>query len=115
MVLSVAFWKHRFLANRMRWPAARPAAVRIECHSEFSLFHGRPEAFMATDLIPPRPEFSAILREQETYAAGESDDVGNRINSWFDLLMIQSGMGITRAWCWLCVCSVASLWVVWSS
>lgn len=50
---------------------------------------------MATDLIPPRPEFSAILREQETYAAGESDDVGNRINSWFDLLMIQSGMGIT--------------------
>jgi len=49
---------------------------------------------MATDLIPPRPEFSAILREQETYAAGESDD-GNRINSWFDLLMIQSGMGIS--------------------
>lgn len=50
---------------------------------------------MATDLITPRPEFSAILREQETYAAGESDDVGNRINSWFDLLMIQSGMGIS--------------------
>ena len=50
---------------------------------------------MSSDIITPRPEFQGILREQETYATGESDDVGNRINSWFDLLMIQSGMGFS--------------------
>ena len=50
---------------------------------------------MASDLITPLPEFGSILREQETYSTGDSEDVGNRINSWFDLLMIQSGIGLS--------------------
>ncbi len=50
---------------------------------------------MASDLITPLPEFGGILREQETYSTGDSEDVGNRINSWFDLLMIQSGIGLS--------------------
>ncbi len=50
---------------------------------------------MASDLITPLPEFGGILREQETYSTGDSNDVGNRINSWFDLLMIQSGIGLS--------------------
>lgn len=68
---------------------------------------------MATELITPRPEFSAILREQETYAAGDSDDVSNRINSWFDLLMIQSGIGLSPsmvlALCLLCGIALGGL------
>ncbi len=50
---------------------------------------------MSSDIITSRPEFQGILREQETYATGESEDMGNRINSWFDLLMIQSGIGFS--------------------
>lgn len=50
---------------------------------------------MSSNLITSRPEFGGILREQETYATEDSNDVGNRINSWFDLLMIQSGIGLS--------------------
>jgi len=50
---------------------------------------------MSSEVITPHPEFGGILREQETYATGESDDMGNSINSWFDLLMIQSGIGLS--------------------
>ncbi len=50
---------------------------------------------MSSEVITPRPEFQGILREQETFATGDSEDVGNRINSWFDLLMIQSGIGLS--------------------
>lgn len=60
---------------------------------------------MASDLITPLPEFNGILREQETYASGDSDDVGNRINSWFDLLMIQSGIELSPSMVLvLCLC-----------
>lgn len=50
---------------------------------------------MASDLMTPSSEFQGILREQETFASGDSDDLGNRINSWFDLLMIQSGIELS--------------------
>lgn len=61
---------------------------------------------MSSDLITPRPEFGGILREQETFATGESEDMGNRINSWFDLLMIQSGIGFSPSLVLaLCLCS----------
>lgn len=50
---------------------------------------------MSSEVVTPLPEFGGILREQETYATGDSDDMGNRINSWFDLLMIQSGIGLS--------------------
>ena len=65
---------------------------------------------MSSDLITPRPEFGGILREQETFATGESEDVGNRINSWFDLLMIQSGMGLSPSMVLaLCLCCGVAL------
>jgi tight adherence protein B len=52
---------------------------------------------MATDLkrplaIAPLPEFAGILRQDEIYARGQVDDVAERINGWFDRLMIQSGV-----------------------
>ncbi len=50
---------------------------------------------MSSEVITPRPEFGGILRQQETYAENDSDDLGNRINSWFDLLMIQSGIELS--------------------
>lgn len=50
---------------------------------------------MSSEAITPRPEFGGILRQQETYAENNSDDLGNRINSWFDLLMIQSGIELS--------------------
>lgn len=50
---------------------------------------------MSSEVITPRPEFGGILREQETYAENNSDNLGNRINSWFDLLMIQSGIELS--------------------
>ncbi len=50
---------------------------------------------MSSEVITPRPEFGGILREQETYAESNSNDLGNRINSWFDLLMIQSGIELS--------------------
>ncbi|MFO1006228.1 MAG: type II secretion system F family protein [Planctomycetaceae bacterium] len=50
---------------------------------------------MSSEVITPRPEFGGILRQQETYAESNSDNLGNRINSWFDLLMIQSGIELS--------------------
>ncbi len=49
---------------------------------------------MTTTIIPDR-EFADILREHETYSVPGDDSFGNRINRWFDDLMIQSGLGIT--------------------
>ncbi|RLS55769.1 MAG: pilus assembly protein TadB [Planctomycetota bacterium] len=65
---------------------------------------------MASDLITPQPEFAGILREQETFARDDSNDMGNRINSWFDLLMIQSGIGLAPSMVLaLCLCSALTL------
>ncbi len=52
---------------------------------------------MATDILPhiqikPRPEFSAILKQQETFAQPGKEGTSNNINGWFDRLMIQSGI-----------------------
>ena len=46
---------------------------------------------------PPvaRSEFSGILKEQETFGTGRGDDTADQINSWFDELMLQSGLGIS--------------------
>lgn len=52
---------------------------------------------MSATAIEVRPEFAGILKPQETYAQPDREDVGNRINSWFDLLMIQSGFGWSPA------------------
>ncbi len=65
---------------------------------------------MASDLMTPRSEFGGILRQQETFATDETDDLSNRINSWFDVLMIQSGIGLSPSMVLaLCLCSGVAL------
>lgn len=53
---------------------------------------------MATDFIPtripPQPAFEGILRDADNYGTGDEDDAADRLNTWFDRLMIQSGMSI---------------------
>jgi tight adherence protein B len=44
---------------------------------------------------PKRPTFSGILKEQETFGLGHGEDAADQINSWFDDLMLQSGMAIS--------------------
>lgn len=65
---------------------------------------------MSSDLLTNHPEFAGILRQQETFASGDSKDVGNQINSWFDLLMIQSGIALSPSMVLaLCLCSGVAL------
>lgn len=64
---------------------------------------------MSTHAIQPRPEFAAILRDQHEFAVPGRDTLGNRLNGWFDRLMIQSGAEIVPAMLLaLCVCSAAA-------
>jgi tight adherence protein B len=42
--------------------------------------------------IEPKPEFAGILKNVETFGAGRPDDPADRLNSWFDALMLQSGV-----------------------
>lgn len=41
------------------------------------------------------PAFAGILKEQEVYGRGQRDDAADQINSWFDDLMLQSGLEIS--------------------
>ncbi|MCA8997136.1 MAG: type II secretion system F family protein [Planctomycetaceae bacterium] len=45
--------------------------------------------------ISQHSEFSQILRDDEQYAVEGDGSFGNRLNTWFDELMLQSGLGIT--------------------
>ena len=52
---------------------------------------------MATEVTPirpiePLPEFAGILQEREVFATGQGDHMSNRVNGWFDRLMVQSGI-----------------------
>lgn len=49
---------------------------------------------LANSTIEPLPAFSEILRDQELFGSREDDSVGNSINTWFDDLMIQSGIEV---------------------
>jgi tight adherence protein B len=44
--------------------------------------------------IPVRPEFAKILREEEVFGSGTGKDLEDRLNSGFDLLLVQSGLEI---------------------
>src|SRR5258708_26378051 len=44
--------------------------------------------------VPPRPEFEKIVRTDELFATGTGDDLEERLNSAFDLLLIQAGLGL---------------------
>ncbi|MBC8117687.1 MAG: type II secretion system F family protein [Candidatus Saccharimonas sp.] len=57
---------------------------------------------------PPvaQSEFSGILKERETFGTGRGDDTADQINSWFDELMLQSGLGISPSMLLaICLCS----------
>lgn len=61
---------------------------------------------------PPtsQPEFAGILKEQETFGTGRGEDAADQINSWFDELMLQSGLGISPSMMlMLSVCSALTL------
>lgn len=47
--------------------------------------------------LKPLPEFAGILRDDETYGTGAGQDVDDRLNSWFDKVMLQSGLGLSPA------------------
>lgn len=56
--------------------------------------------------LTPQPEFAGILKEQETFGTGRGDDAADQINSWFDELMLQSGLGISPSMMVaVCACS----------
>jgi tight adherence protein B len=60
--------------------------------------------------IPPKSEFAGILKEQETFGTGRGDDAADQINSWFDELMLQSGLGISPSMMVaLCMCSAITV------
>lgn len=51
-------------------------------------------AVIANQPIEQVSEFAGILRDQEVFGSEENNGFGNSINSWFDQLMLQSGMGV---------------------
>lgn len=55
-----------------------------------------------------RPEFSGLLREDNQFARGESEGVGESVNGWFDALLIQSGIR-TSPGVWLGLSLLSSL------
>src|SRR5260221_1966657 len=44
--------------------------------------------------IAPRPEFEKILRDDEVFGSGVGNDLEDRLNNAFDLLLIRSGLEI---------------------
>jgi tight adherence protein B len=60
--------------------------------------------------LTPQPEFAGILKEQETFGTGRGEGAADQINSWFDELMLQSGLGIGPSlMLMLSVCSALAL------
>jgi tight adherence protein B len=60
---------------------------------------------MAATAIQSQPQFAGILKEVETFGTGRREDASDRLNSWFDLLMLQSGVGMAPSLVlMLCLC-----------
>ena len=58
----------------------------------------------------PASDFSGILKERETFGSGRGDDTADQINSWFDELMLQSGLGLSPSMLLAtCLCSGLAL------
>lgn len=51
-------------------------------------------AVLTNKPIERRSEFASILRDQEVFASESDTGLNRSINSWFDRLMVQSGIGI---------------------
>ncbi len=70
---------------------------------------------MATEVlnptkIKPSREFAGILKDHEPYAHGDQDDLADRLNGWFDQLMLQSGLGVSPA-LMLAICACSAIGV----
>lgn len=65
--------------------------------------------------MAPHPEFAGILREEESFALPDQPALGNRLNGWFDRLMLQSGINwAPSSVLALCMVSALSLGgIVW--
>lgn len=66
----------------------------------------------AAATIEPGTGFSGILKEQETFGTGRGVDVdaGDRINTWFDTLMVQCGWELAPSLVvMLCACSAIAV------
>lgn len=60
---------------------------------------------MSASTITPKPQFAGILKDVETFGTGRSQDAPDRLNSWFDVLMLQSGIGLAPSMVLLlCLC-----------
>lgn len=60
--------------------------------------------------LQSRPEYSGILRQDESFAVPDNNSLGNRFNGWFDRLMVQSGGWTSPALLLaLCACSAVAL------
>ncbi|WP_437186188.1 type II secretion system F family protein [Planctomicrobium sp. SH668] len=72
---------------------------------------------MADTILKPDSKFKGILRQSETYAVPNDPSLGNQFNSWFDRLMLQSGLLTSPSMVLaLCLCSgvtFAGLAFVW--
>lgn len=64
----------------------------------------------ANTTLRREPSFAGILRDQEIYGRGQRDDAADQINSWFDDLMLQSGLEISPSMLLaICVCAAISV------
>ena len=53
-----------------------------------------PSTTIARQQIPLKPEFEKILRNDEVFGTGVGNDIEDRLNNAFDLLLIRSGLEI---------------------
>ncbi len=72
---------------------------------------------MSASIIKPQSEFAGILRQNEGFAVENDPSFGNRLNGWFDRLMLQSGVSLSPTLLlMLCICAgitVAGFVFVW--
>ena len=45
--------------------------------------------------IPTHPDFAGILRDEDVFSVENDSSLSNRLNGWFDELMVQSGLGMS--------------------
>ncbi|MCA9050459.1 MAG: type II secretion system F family protein [Planctomycetaceae bacterium] len=58
--------------------------------------------------IIPQPGFAGILKEDVRFSTGAGDSAGERVNGWFDRLMLQSGIRTAPA-VWLLLCCLLGI------
>ena len=65
---------------------------------------------MSAVTVESPPKYPSILKEREQFGQGRADDTADRLNSWFDLLMLQTGWEIAPSMVlMMCACSAIAL------